>query len=100
MKSQTARVLWALAIGLLLTAGLATTAYLLHIAGAERIARGLFWQNTLLQSLVPMYNIGTPERPIYEGTALNYLAYLASFPMGFVVYSILGYIGLSRWRKQ
>ena len=57
MRERTARVLWALAIGFLLTAGLATAAYLSHSVGAEGIARVLFWQNTLLQNLVPMYNM-------------------------------------------
>jgi len=92
-KSQT---LLALGLGLVLTAGLATAAYLLHRAGAEGIARALFWQNTLLQSLIPLHNIGTLEKPVYEGTPLNYLAFLATFPIGFIVYSVIAYVGLSR----
>ncbi|MGH7182641.1 MAG: hypothetical protein ACREJN_11775 [Nitrospiraceae bacterium] len=73
-------MLLATGIGLVLTAGFAGAAYLLHAAGAEGAARAALWQNTLLQSLVPLNNIGTPERPFYEGTPLNYVMFIAAFP--------------------
>ena len=100
MKSRTTRGLLATGIGLVLTVGLAGTAYLLHAAGAEGAARAALWQNTLLQSLVPLNNIGTPEKPIYEGTPLNYVAFIASFPLGFIVYSVISYVVLSRGMRK
>lgn len=98
MKSRTTQAILAVVIGLLLTVGCAAIAYLAHGVGAELTARVFFWQNTVLQSFIPPLNIGTPERPIYEGTALNILAYFASFPVGAGVYSVIAYITLSRWR--
>ena len=100
MKSRVTRVLLATGIGLVLTAGLAGTAYLLHAASAEGAARAALWQNTLLQNLVPLNNIGTPEKPIYEGTPLNYVAFIASFPLGFIVYSVISYVVLSRGMRK
>ena len=69
-------------------------AFLADSAGYSRLASGLFWQNSLLQTLVPALNIGTPERPFYEGTPLNFLAFLISIPVGFVVYGLVVYAAL------
>jgi hypothetical protein len=88
----------ALAIGVIVAAVLAWGAQFAH--RAHSAAYLLFWQNTLLQSVVPLHNIGTPERPIYEGTPLNILAYLASYPLGAVVYAAAVYAVLCRRTKQ
>ena len=96
MKPQLRRIFLALAIGSACTAAGAAIAYLAVGVGAMPVARAIFWQATLLQSLMPHPNIGTVERPMYEGTPLDYLAYLAGFPVGIIVYSVLAYLFLSR----
>ncbi len=100
-KSRTARIGVAIAIGLLVTAALAWAAKLAHGEGAGSISRVLFWQNTLLQSLVPPNNIGTPAQPAYEATPLNIAAYWASYPLGAFVYAVVAYALLSaKWRHD
>jgi hypothetical protein len=93
------RLIPALLIGLLLTGGLFGLSLLAANAGLESLARGLLWPNTLLQGLAPLGNIGTPERPIYEGTPLNFLAFLASIPLGLVIYTAAAYVILG-WRGR
>jgi len=100
MNYQVTRALLAAAIGLVLTLALAGVAYFLHFAGAEMAAQVVFWQNTLLQSLVPLHNVGTPEKPIYMGTPLNFAAFIASFPVGVVVYSFISYCWLNRRARK
>lgn len=87
MKRRYRSILLALGIGALATAASATFSYFAHEAGAGSVSRALFWPNTLLQSLVPLHNIGTPEHRIYEGTPLNMIAFLASFPVSVLAYS-------------
>jgi hypothetical protein len=99
MKSRRARVLLAGVVGLLLTAGCAAIAYLAHRIGSELTGPRVLLADPVLQSLIPLLNIGTSEHPIYEGTPLNILAFFASFPIGVGVYSIIAYITLSRWRE-
>ena len=58
------------------------------------------WPNTLLQLLVPAHNIGTAERPMLEGSPLNFLAFLASVPLGAFVYSVIAFVWLRRRRAR
>ena len=97
MKRRYRHILLAIEIGALVTAASAALAYFAHEAGAASISRALYWPNTLLQSLVPLHNIGSPEQPVYEATPLNFVAFLASFPVSVLVYSVVAYILLSRW---
>ena len=94
------RILLALLVGLILTAGLLGLAFVAADAGLDALARGLLWPNTLLQSLAPLGNVGTPERPIYEGTPLNFLAFFASIPLAFVIYTAAAYAILGRWGRR
>jgi hypothetical protein len=89
-------ILVALGIGILITTLTATLSYFAFQAGAELISEILFWPNTLMQSLVPLHNIGTPEHPFYEGTPLNIAASFASFPVAVLVYGAAAYIFLRR----
>jgi hypothetical protein len=50
-----------------------------------------FWPNTLLQSLVPCHNIGMGEEQWCEGTPINVLVYVLSFPLSVAVYSTVAY---------
>lgn len=91
-------VLISLGIGIVVTIVLTTAASLSYDLGAELATRILSWPNTLLQSLVSPHNIGTPEKPVYEGTAFNVLAYFASFPLSVIVYSVVAYRLLNKRR--
>jgi hypothetical protein len=91
-------ILLSLVIGVGVTAVLTAAASLCSDFGAEVATRILSWPNTLLQSLTPRLNIGTAEKPLYEGTPVNILAYFASFPLSVGVYAVLAYMVLrKRW---
>jgi hypothetical protein len=95
MKPRPRRILLATAIGVLITACAAVTAHFAATAGASFLASVLRWPNTLLQAIVPLHNIGTLEQPFYEATPLNLLAFMASFPLAAVLYSVVSYAILS-----
>ena len=94
------RIFLAFAIGVLATAILFALSFAADSFGFTSLANGLLWQNTLLQSFAPLDNMGTPEHPVYEGTPLNFLAFLASVPLGIVVYSVMAYAALSMVRRR
>ena len=96
MKSRGTVLLISLTVGVFLTLILTGLAFYLYRAGAHYLANILFWPNTLLQSLVPCYNISTRENPVCEGTPVNILAYGASFPLSITVYSSLAYVFIRR----
>jgi|GEM_PF-2120981 hypothetical protein len=98
MRSRGKTLIFAFVFGVLLTVCLDRIAEFVDQRGAESVARVLSWPNTFLQGLVPGNNIGSPERPLYEGTPLNSLAYVVSFPLAIVVYTSLAY-GFIRWRS-
>ena len=93
------RVLLAILVGFIATASFFGLAVVAGSADLDGLAKVLFWQNSLLQTLVPLGNIGTIEHPVYEGTPLNFLAFFASIPIGIVVYSFLAYWALDRSRR-
>jgi len=95
MRRRWVRILLAIAIGVLVTAVTAAAASAFRSDSAREL---VFWPNTLLQSLVLAPNIGTADHPIYEGTPLNLLAFIASFPFAIVVYSAIAYVFL-RYRE-
>ena len=67
--------------------------------GHPSLARAMFWQNGLLQSVVPLNNIGTVQDPVYEGTPLNIMAFFASIPLGFIIYGVAAYVALRVLRR-
>jgi hypothetical protein len=89
-------ILLALGIGTLVTAVTAAISYFTFQASAELVSEVLFWPNTLMQSLVPLHNIGTPEDPFYEGTPVNIAAFFVSFLVGILVYSAVAYVFVCR----
>jgi len=93
-------ILLAFAIGVLATAALFALSFAVDSFGFTSLANGLLWQNTLLQSFAPLGNMGTPEHPVYEGTPLNFLAFLVSVPLGIVIYSAIAYAALSMVRRR
>lgn len=84
--------LLAAGIGILITMLLLALAFGVDSLGYPNVSSALFWQNALLQSLCPTMNIGTPDHPVYEGTPLNFLAFIASIPLGFIIYGIPAYV--------
>jgi hypothetical protein len=92
-------ILSAFGIGVLLTALTATLSYFASQIGAELASEILFWPNTLMQSLVPLHNIGTTAHPFYEGTPLNVAAFFVSFPLAVLVYGTAAYIFLRRRQR-
>ncbi len=100
MRSRLSILSIAFAIGAAITLMLTVAASLAHDIGAELATRILSWPNTLLQGLVSPHNIGTMEKPFYEGTALNVLAYFASFPLSISVYSLVAYFLIRRRQSK
>jgi len=92
----TRRILLALIIGVALTLALAWLSFEANEVGYEDLSNVLFWQNSLLQSRVPLLDIGRPGRPFQEGTPLIVLAFILSFPIGFVVYGVGAFVVISR----
>lgn len=90
--------LQALFIGVVATGLLLAAAYAFDVLGYRELSNLLFWQNELLQSLCPQVNIGTPENPVYEGTPLNLLAFIASF-LGVLIYGVAAYAVLRNRRS-
>jgi hypothetical protein len=93
MSRRSVRILFALGVGVFVTI---VTAAVASALSSESVREVVFWPNTLLQYLVPAPNIGTPEHPLYEGTPLNFLAFLASFPFAVIVYSLVAHVFLRR----
>jgi hypothetical protein len=92
MRSRPVTVLMSLSMGCLATFLLMAAASCAIHAGAVSVGRKLSWPNTLLQSFVLPHNIGTAEKPFYEGTPLNFAAYIASIPLSVFVYSLVAYL--------
>jgi 4-amino-4-deoxy-L-arabinose transferase-like glycosyltransferase len=91
----TRRILLAFIIGVLLTLLLAWFADEANRYGYDDLSSALFWQNSALQAHIPMLNVGTADHPIHEATPLHVLAFLASFPIGFLVYGVGAFIVIS-----
>jgi len=93
------RVLLAILLGVVATGAFIGLAFVADYAGLDGLAKVLFWQNSLLQTFAPLGNIGAAERPIYEGTPLNFLAFLASIPVGIIAYSALAFWAIGRSQR-
>jgi len=81
-------------IGIVITLATLAAAYGLDELGFADISRIVFWPNALMQSFVPAHNIGTVDVPIYEGTPLNFAAFVVSIPLGAIIYSLVAHIFL------
>lgn len=96
MNSRARALVVATGIGVSVLAVSYGAAFYAYEMGSEAAARVLSWPNTALQTFVPCFQIGKPEKPFCEGTPLNFLAYAASFPVGVAVYSAAAYFFLRR----
>ena len=98
MSRRWIRIVLATVIGVFVTIGTAAVASALSSESAREV---LFWPNTVLQSLVPASNIGAAYRPVYEGTPLNFAAFVVSFPFSVVVYgAVATYLCVASRRNQ
>ena len=100
MRSRGAVLLMAIGAGVLLTVVLTLASYLLDKIGANGLATVLFWPNSLLQSAAPCIRGSGLERPFCEGTPINALAFVASFPLSIAVYSAIAYVILRRRTRR
>jgi hypothetical protein len=94
------RILIAIGVGFVATLGLNVLAFFADRLDYRFLSSALIWPNTLLQSLAPLHNIGTAERPIMEGTPLNFLAFIASIPLAWLVYSCIVYVWLYSQKRR
>jgi len=89
----------AIVVGFLVTLGLNILAFTASKLQYPLLSSALVWPNTFLQSLTPLHNIGTAERPTMEGTPLNFLAFFAGILLAWLIYSLIAYVWL-RSRKR
>jgi len=93
------KVLEAGIFGVALTLLLLACACAADSTGHPDLAGAIFWQNGLMQSAVPLNNIGAVQAPVYEGTPLNLVAFFASIPLGFIIYGVAAYAALRVLRR-
>lgn len=89
------RVIFAVGFGVLITLLLLGLAFAANLAGFGSLSSALFWQNSLLQSLAPMGDIGSAGHPMYEGSPVNLVAFLASLPLGIAIYGLAAFAVMS-----
>jgi hypothetical protein len=90
------RIMLAMLIGVTVTLLLIASSFAADDAGHETLSNVLFWQNWLLQALVPAPDIGAAEHPFAEGTPLTFIAWFASVPLGFVIYGVAAFAIMRR----
>lgn len=90
------RVLLAAVIGVAITLLLIAASFAADDAGHEALSNLLFWQNWLLQALVPAPNIGSAGNPFAEGLPLAFVAWFASVPLGFLIYGVAAFAIIRR----
>ena len=95
-----AEVVIASVIGVVITLLLLACAFAADLAGHADLARALFWYDFLMQSLIPLGNMGTAEQRMYAGTPLNFLGFLTSIPVGFVIYGVAAYVAIRMLRSR
>jgi hypothetical protein len=88
------RALVAIALAILITLATSWGAQIAANRGAVLVSDVLFWPNTLMQMAIPLNNIGTIERPFYEATSLNLIAYALSYFLAVFAYAICVYLAL------
>lgn len=88
--------IWSGLIGALLTA----VAFIVFVLGEWSTATSVpLWPWMILQRALPHPNLGTPEHPLYEGTALDMAAALVGLALSWIFYSSVVYT-ISAWRRR
>lgn len=89
----------ALTIGTLVTLASFGASYAASAFGSLSPSRLLYWQGWWLQTFLPCLNLGTPEKPMCEGTPLNLVVFLLGLPFGVILYSLIAFAILSAKRQ-
>ena len=90
------RVMLAAVIGVAVTLLLIAASFAADDAGLETLSNVLFWQNWLLQALVPAPTGPPAANPFAGGMPLAFIAWFASVPLGFVIYGVAAYAVIRR----
>jgi hypothetical protein len=94
------RILLAAVIGVAVTLLLIALSFTADDAGHEALSNALFWQNSLLQSLVPAPHGEAAENPFANGLPLPFVVWFASVPFGFVIYGTAAFAIIERLKKK
>lgn len=86
------RILLAAVIGVVVTLALIALSFAADDAGYESLSNLLFWQNWILQALLPAPDIASMANPFAHGLPLPFVAWFASIPLGFVIYGVLAFV--------
>lgn len=102
MKRGVGLVLSALGIGIATTILLTLASYVADKVGLPSLSNLLSWPNSLLQTTAPCFPVATDRagRTICEGTPLNFVAFMASFPLSIAAYSAIAYFILRRRARR
>ena len=96
------RIWSAIVAGVLVSGALTMLGYIASKAGAHTLASVLLWPCVLMGVLFPPPNFGTPERPFYEITPVQLIAFFVGVALQPPIYSGCAYLILSirhhRWR--
>jgi hypothetical protein len=90
------RFVTSLVLGALASAGLIGAARFADALGYKALSGILFWPNTVLQNLIACAPIQASPQHFCEGTPLNLIAYIASFPISVAVYSAITFAFIGR----
>jgi hypothetical protein len=94
------RVLIAAAVGMATTMVLIAASFSADDAGYDTLSQSLFWQNWVLQSILPTPSIESMQHPFDHGMPLPFIAWFASIPVGFVVYGVVAFIVIGKIRHR
>lgn len=90
------RIMLAAVIGIAVTLLLIAASFSADDAGHESLSNVLFWQNWLLQALLPPPAVGSSPNPFAERMPLAFIAWFASVPLGFVIYGVAAFAVMRR----
>ena len=91
----------AFTIGTLVTFASFGASYAASACSLLWLSHLLYWQGWWLQTFLPCLNVGSPEKPMCEGTPLNLVVSFLGLPFGVVLYSLVAYAILwARVRPQ
>lgn len=90
------RIMLAALLGVTVTLLLIAASFAADDAGHETLSNALFWQNWLLQALVPPPAVGSSPNPFAEHMPWAFVAWFASVPLGFVIYGVAAFVVMSR----
>jgi hypothetical protein len=94
------RIMLAALIGVTVTLALIAASFAADDAGHESLSNALFWQNGLLQALVPAPAMGSSGNPFADGLPMPFIAWFASVPLGFIIYGVVAFIVIRKLNRR